>query len=144
MTASDLRDLTTQTIQALLSGDLKYQVASAVGNLIKVQSGILRDVDFENRLARIEQKVGRTVVSKRKTDTRERTGASIEPQAELTLGIKTDQLAEEDVENSGASLPVTQNADPIEADTHSGEQATGSGAQMKGNSEAFVRGTKLS
>jgi len=53
-TANDLQDVMTQTINAVLSGELQHHKATAIANLIKAHSSISVDVDLESRVTKLE------------------------------------------------------------------------------------------
>ena len=56
MSASDLRDVAAQTIGLVLRGELKAREATAVAHLLNVQTRIIPLVEFEKRIATLEQR----------------------------------------------------------------------------------------
>src|SRR5437763_9427679 len=56
MSASDLRDVTAQTIGLVLRGELRAREAMAVANLLNVQTRILALVEFEKHSAALAQR----------------------------------------------------------------------------------------
>ena len=63
-TATDLRNVLTAIINAVLAAEMQPRDAIAVANLVKVQSSIIRDVDIENRVAELERASMKSVLQK--------------------------------------------------------------------------------
>jgi hypothetical protein len=62
MTLDDLRELTSQTIGAVLNGELQAREADAVARLLVVQNSLLSSIDLEQRMASLERKVVKGVL----------------------------------------------------------------------------------
>jgi len=53
-TANDLRRLLAEVINELKNGEMEVRVAATIGNLCNTQLKIIQAVDFESRIARLE------------------------------------------------------------------------------------------
>ena len=146
-TATDLRDVMTQTINAVLSGELQHREAMAIANLVKAHSSISLDVDLENRVAKLELESVKSalqqqnVMSERGKE--DGTEADEDDERQRDVGSATVSVTGEpgkgadDTDSSGTieSSDLVETGDGVAGDVDA-QQVTPSEAQTDGDADS--------